>query len=386
MGLHNKNIFLLLLLLLLVLNLKVALYYKVELNTEDSKLKLQNKIFVHAAFDPRKITHVYHLGGSPAFGRSNNQIISIFHAVDKMLDEQGDQANDHHTTGVVALSGWAFGNLQSIFHNGGNSSEFALHLEQFRPTWLVHADRLEALGLTESHNKTNVQLSASEAYYYRWDNIQKVVTPQLIEKRRHILWGQLFQRGAADRNLVLYNSVRESMESKWESQGWDKNYVTIHSRWLEGECEQRVGNHLPKDECHMTPSYIKQIMGGSIDKPIVFIGDGQNQKVLKNLKADKEIGPALVVPPNGPEVPQPWSDMMIAIMGDVFIGTRVSSFAVVIGLSRVIRGEDPKSNYIYTGGYDPSIDEKQNVTVCESCLFLCNQSLSHLCGSRVISI
>ena len=165
-------------------------------------------------------------------------------------------------------------------------------------------------------------------------------------------------------------------------------YVTIHSRWLEASCESRLGDNLPKDECWMTPSYIKLIMGDVIDRPIVFIGDGQNKEVLAKLKNDTDIGQALVIPqelfPDHQSLNQPISDMMIAIMGDTFIGTRVSTFATIVGLSRVIIGADPASNYIYTSRNESTANNKTGVEVCKDCLFLCDPSQSDLCGREII--
>jgi len=346
-------------------------------------------------FNPAEITHVYRLGHIRPLGRSNNQIISILHAVDTALDRHGDPPNNR---AVVAISKWAFHILKGLFFDGKNSTEFALDLEQLRPVLLVHAGRLEELGLTESHNKTTIWLRTQHAYYYQHKG-EHNLTSQIIERRRHQLWGQLFQYGVAERNLGLYNGLKDTIEKRGLVYGDSKTmeYVTIHSRWLEGECEKRVGKLLPwKDECLMTPSYIKAIMGDTIDKPIVFIGDGQKKEVLEKLKKDPDIGPALIVPeedivlPDGVKVSQPFSDMMLAIMGDVFIGTRASTFATMVGVSRVVRGADPASNYIYTRQHNSSIAvrnrEKQMdiVEVCEKCLFFCDKIQSNFCGEEVI--
>eukprot|EP00535_Pseudo-nitzschia_heimii_P008209 CAMPEP_0197187784 /NCGR_PEP_ID=MMETSP1423-20130617/16563_1 /TAXON_ID=476441 /ORGANISM="Pseudo-nitzschia heimii, Strain UNC1101" /LENGTH=413 /DNA_ID=CAMNT_0042639447 /DNA_START=30 /DNA_END=1271 /DNA_ORIENTATION=+ len=341
----------------------------------------------YKSLDPNQITHVYHIGHIRPYGRSNNQIVSILHAIDIALDNNGDLPNNH---AVVAISNWAFEILKGIFYNGSNSTEFSLHLEQLRPALLVHEDRLEALGLTESQNKTQSYLSTKDAYYYT-ERYRHQFTPQLIKKRRQAVLGTLFQYGVAERNLVLHNAVLDYIKRKRRLYGSDESeeikYVTIHSRWLEGECEERIGSLLPKDECWMTPHYIKDIMGGTIDRPIVLIGDGQNQEVIQKLRHDADIGPALIVPediiPDDVEVfwwTQPWSDMMIAIMGDAFVGTRASTFAKVIGMFRVVKGADPASNFIYTSRGNSSDKERAAIEVCEDCLFLCSGDERNLCG------
>jgi hypothetical protein len=153
---------------------------------------------------------------------------------------------------------------------------------------------------------------------------------------------------------------------------------------LEGLCEKRIGEHLPKDECWMSPTYIREILGDNIDFPIVFIGDGQNEVVLNRLKSDTVIGPNVIVP-----------DELLSMhnITDIFsIGTRVSSMALMIGLIRVLRGADPRSNYIYVhrkrekgNGVINNRNSGRSIAapplkVWQDCLFLCNTTKSHLCG------
>jgi len=342
----------------------------------------------YEAFDPDRITHVYHIGQGPPVGRSNNRIITILHAIDIALDNHGDLPNNH---AVVAISNWAFEILKGMFFNGTDTdpTEFSLQLEQLRPVLLVHENRLEALGLTESNNKTQAYLITRETFYYKKRHRDQS-TPQIIKKRRQAVLGALFQHGIAERNLVLYHVVLDYIKKRqiFRNETNQKiEYITVHSRWLEGSCERRVGRLLPKDECWMTPSYIKDIMGGTVDKPIVLIGDGQNKEVIDKLKNDTDIGPALIIPgdiiPDGVEVSprtQPWSDMMIAIMGDAFIGTRVSTVATMVGVFRVVTGADPASNFIYTSRTSSSFNEQTNVEVCEDCLFFCDTDQSDMCG------
>ena len=70
---------------------------------------IDNKSGDFKKFNPNEITHVYHVGKNHTrprpYGRTNNQIITILHALDLALDHHGDPPNNH---AVVALSGWAF--------------------------------------------------------------------------------------------------------------------------------------------------------------------------------------------------------------------------------------------------------------------------------------
>jgi hypothetical protein len=51
---------------------------------------------------------VYHIGDGQAMGQTNNQLVSIIHALDRAFDEQGELAWDgSNCTAIVAVSGWA---------------------------------------------------------------------------------------------------------------------------------------------------------------------------------------------------------------------------------------------------------------------------------------
>ena len=424
-----------------------------------------------AKFDPSMITHVYVLHGKP-FGRTNNQLLTMLRAVDRMIDEMGMERQDERRVGVghgnvnrnetaavvgaqnhrgvLALKGWAFDNLRYMLHDAGDEGEgggeedadanaaaiqqFALRLESLNPTWIVHESRLEALGLKRP-NVTSVLLAANDTYYYgsKLDKSRPRAPPQDVLRRRCLLWGQLLRGGIARRNLELRDAVLDAIERSKRDVGGGNftalaggGYVTVHSRWLEGSCVRRLGGGLPPDECYMTPSYVKRVMNGTIDRHIVYISDGQNPDTLRRLREDPEVGPALIVAgdvadaamgrstANGRvnrtttarvlDFPQPWSDISVAIMGDAFVGTRVSTFAVMVGLSRVVLGMDPGSNFLYTSSYSPGDldgfdgrgvggdggddaatgddDERRNhqgIAVCKSCLFGCDH-LPHLCG------
>ena len=346
----------------------------------------------HNTFNPGQIGHVYHVGHRSPAGRSNNQILTLLHAVDNIIEDHGEPPNNR---AVVALRKWAFQLLKDMVYNGENSTEFALELEQLDPVLFVHEERLDALGLTASHNISQTYLHPRTTYDYVRDH-RLLFSPEKIERNRRLVFKSLFRNGFSDRNRIYYNAVKDYLEKETFVYGNSKNengkYVAVHSRWLEGSCERRVGDLLPKDECWMTPSYIKNIMGGVIDRPIVLIGDGQNKEVIENLKRDIDIGPALIIPQNiisddikSLEPPQPWNDMAIAIMSDTFIGTRISTFATVVGMFRVLtRGADPASNYLYTSQNKSAVNGQSLVEVCEDCLFFCDPSLSHLCGDNII--
>ena len=254
--------------------------YKLNRETQNFYLGRDENNNCIMTFDSSRITHVYHLGWDGAYGRMNNQIITILHAVDLAIDSHGEPPNNH---AVVAIDTWAFEILNSTL--GQDENSFALDLVKLCPVMLMHKKRLPALGLTKHDNKTHINITAQDSYFYIRHNKEKY-TPQIIESRRQLIWGELLRHGVAERNQILYKGVNNLIESRSMiyGEGNRKKYVTIHSRSLEGECQGRAGDSYAKDDCFMSPSYIKAIMRGMINMPIVFILDGQNKTVLENLK------------------------------------------------------------------------------------------------------
>ena len=178
-------------------------------------------------------------------------IITILHAIDLAMDNYGEPPNNH---AVVAVDGWAFEILSKLF--GNDQVGFAMDLESLCPVMLVHKKRLPGLGLADCHNMT---LDSKETFYYVRDDIDKY-NPKVIERRRKLIWGELMQYGFAEKNLILQKAVKDFIERQiFEfAEGNRTNYVTIHARWMEGKCETRNSLIMKgKDECWMTPSYIK---------------------------------------------------------------------------------------------------------------------------------
>lgn len=157
-------------------------------------------------------------------------------------------------------------------------------------------------------------------------------------------------------------------------------YMVVHSRTLEGSCPQRLGTKLPQDECYMSPAYIKRLLQsvGLLGRiPIVVISDFQNRNIIKLLQQDAEIGKDVVVPSldihGWTNDTHPATDMMIAIQSNVFVGTRVSTMALMISLARVVTDKDPSTNLVY-------VDRELNV--CHECIYYCNSKQTTICGGQ----
>lgn len=365
----------------------------------------------------QQVTHVYRLGHDHKYGRTNNNLQAVTHALDMIFDSHGDPPNNK---AIIAVEGWAATVLSRFFidteaslhapqptaselanmtrkerrelRNGSKNlidEEWKRKLEQIPPHTLVHVDRLEALNLTEESGRVFEEIPARQAYYYTLEQTD-THTAAIQQSRRTAVWGNLL-KSTRSHILVGYSLLQDYLMENFQT----NKYIAIHARWMEGKCPSRVGELLPQDECYMEPDYIKDLIRffNHTDLPIVFLWDGQREGLPERLASDPIIGPKFVraehlfeVPP-GTEVQ---NDMMIALFSDVFIGTRVSTMATSIAMSRVVMGAKPESNLVFLqrleeDGQAPEDEEYHSWHVCEDCLFVCKAEKSPLCGHQPIS-
>ena len=338
----------------------------------------------YQVFDPSKIKTVYRIVGR-RYGRTNNILISILHAIDKGLDEHNDTVGEF----VVSLSDWSAQLVEDFFFHPKAPRSWGRKLERLNPVVMVHESRLKALNLTQDNENVAFQeIKAKEIYWYG-ANHWKRHTAKQQEKRRRMIYDVFFRQiGVAEHNFEGFNALIQYFGEKLgvdDSSTQLPKYVAIHSRWLEGKCEEWVGEKLPHDECWMTPKYIKQILGTRIAMPIVLVGDGQNEQVPKKLREDSEIGPRLIVAADLPTIEDnnigPLNDMVLAMNSEIFIGTRVSSMSLIIAQVRVFLGADPQSNFVYTWRKNSTErGTEASIEVCGDCIWLCNVTQSDVCG------
>lgn len=325
-------------------------------------------------------TLVYHIGWSPRFGQTNNQLIAILHALDMAFDTSGEWDGSMKTTNtVVAVSGWAK-EVLGLFLSADQSnpdmdSNWTFPLEQNLP--IVDYQRV---GIREV-----VKVGAGDAFYYSRDN-KDLISPSLLKIRRKLILEKLLSMLPNNR-FERYNMLQTHLKER----GLGENYAAIHLRSLDGQCVQRVGSKLSPEECDMEPTYIKRLLRPRYTNlsqvPIVVISDMQRKQPLQKLVSDPEIGGNVIVTswnfPPAPTATAIVQDMMIAAKGDFFLGPRVSSMTVMIGIMRVAMGARPQTNLVYVREKRPLFSDS-SFEVCEDCIFYCNGQENDICGKSPV--
>lgn len=311
---------------------------------------------------------VYRIGWDAPLGRTNNQLLSILRALDQMFDTHGEFADFQGESypAVLAVSGWALGVLTEFFFDGQWSSAAEN---------LVPIIRLDQLEVSQRNKDFLLKLEAMKAFYYKSN-------PQVTKQRRRWVFQDL-TRNFSQKNLESFHILQNLLKTMAEiddnlvvNPDGTVKYMVVHVRWLEGGCLERIKQVTSKDECDMKPAYIKKILRfrGMLGRmPIVVISDMQQKDALAELQRDPEIGRQVIIPAldttNFGRSSFIASDMVLAAKSDVFVGTRASTMAHVIGYMRIGNGADPQSNFVFV---DQRSDEQ--LDVCGDCIFFCNST------------
>jgi hypothetical protein len=306
---------------------------------------------------------VIRLGTSTAFGRFNNRVLQVMHALDFMYDRHGEiETPDSNSTAILVVARWVEDFFQNILGDSwqeivGESLPIVKGGEKERGTWKGYAHPYH--------------FSSSKIYFYRTKVHFETPLDIIMQRRRRFL-GTIF--GLPNQCSLLQRLLKERL-------GGSSEYVAIHIRTLEGGCTSVVPPPYER-ECLMNPDYIRSILAASNSSklPIVVLSDMQNTSLITRLQ--EEFGNQVIVPA--------WEfvginytvidDMMVAAKSKVFVGTRVSTMAVIIAQLRVLLyGHDPLSNYVYVY---PANDTHPEPIVCKHCAFICSkeQIADKLCG------
>lgn len=294
------------------------------------------------------------LGNTPSFGRFNNQLIQILHALDFIYDRHGEVDTPDNSTAVLAVSRWVEELFMSILG------------EKWAEIVAKQVPIVRGRGSDSSFRAyaRPYHFSSRKIHSYRLKRRGKDPSLDVIVQRRKRLLSLLF--GSQCR---LVQRLQEHGTT---------NYVVIHIRSLEGGCFHVTPTSHHR-ECEMSPDYVRDILQASnaSNLPIVVISDMQNATVVENLRmafGDKVIVPAWDFKAENSSNYTVTDDMMVAAMAQVFVGSRASSMAILIAQLRVIYGHDALSNYVYV--------RENSTNVCGHCAFVCSKQerADGLCG------
>lgn len=321
------------------------------------------------------VKYVYMIGRDRPFSRTNNQLMAIVRALDIIFDTHGELSNqnDGCCAAVLGIGGWARDTLKEFFFQEQKHRDWSTRLESTVP--IITLDRVRSLP-----GNPIIYRNYTGPDYFKY-HARPLDGPkqQVLKKRRQMILGPLFAN-PSNQTLQGYDLLQQHLVQMAANndQLVPGKYMVVHSRNLEGSCIERLGDLLPPDECDMNPTYMKRLLRhydlfGSV--AIVVISDMQNLDIIHSLQQDEDIGKYVVVPALDIEgwTNETATDMMVAIRSDWFVGTRISTMALMIGMARAVTGKDPKSNLVY-------VDEDLNV--CEDCIYYCNAKRTTICGGR----
>lgn len=178
--------------------------------------------------------------------------------------------------------------------------------------------------------KQHRQYLLQHLYQITADEMKKHPDSTRVVQMCSPLWA-LFGKGkkGPENNGKMVNGTRYMMNIT-------EKFSVVHSRFFEGngyksleKLHKKFGVD-PKASIDLPPGYITSILTplGMQNKSIVIIADGKNTEPVNRLKSDPGIGHLVHLVP--PDVSSMIGDMMIGILGDIFIGNPASSKCIIM--------------------------------------------------------
>ena len=88
-------------------------------------------------FNFNKIKYIYHLGFDGPYGRTNNQLTAILHAIDQIFDK-----NQNKEAIIAMHNRWGYPVLKGLFC-GDNETDFKIRLESLHHPFIIHESRIK---------------------------------------------------------------------------------------------------------------------------------------------------------------------------------------------------------------------------------------------------
>ena len=299
------------------------------------------------------------LQGELAFGRTGNNLIEFFHAL------QLARENDYQL-GVMTNS-WVFELLQSMWFSGSQENwqdnfERAFCIKIFHPNDSLKDWSPFFMGI----NPRNTPLFTKVLFNFK---SELPLDEYIAFQSRYLQMLFRHYNTTPDQNMC------SGINAIFGEEAPGAIYSVIHNRHLEGAPGIRLMQRMTRGSgCHptaaleMEPEYIKSILGpiGMLKHPIVLITDGEDQSVATRLMNDPEIGPNLRLVPESAS----WigGDLTLGVMSNVFIGNPASTFSGFIAKSRIALGFG--HNHLFRAKVTLDNGEKEWVPTCgDTCIF-----------------
>jgi hypothetical protein len=268
----------------------------------------------------KKAIYGLQLGAQRRYGKFNNMIVELFSGVDVALDSGG------HT--VVVVSRWAHAGMMQFFPDEKSWEQLARDLPIVRENPDL---KLQPLKWSTKDFLTRGPASFKEQQSW-----------EVVQARRVNLLHYLFS-GLQGEPCKFLSQIQDHLMKKFNQ----TKYVAVHVRNMEGKCALHNNGQYAKDQCDMTPEYIKAIMdsAGLNNLPIVILSDMQDEAKIHRIQDNLD---QVVVPEwdFGAE-PSMAADLVVATMGEIFIGQQGSSGSRNIGIIREAFGKDLSTNYVF---------------------------------------
>lgn len=323
--------------------------------TRAAALKQRGEFLIVEAMETRSPAIL--VGGRP-YGRFTNNLLSVLHVL--------DLCHITNVTKIVATK-WANDALTLLMGEDYNvSTELGIHHRH-------HHDR--------RHRRDNehyyILIEGEASFWLRAENrLRLQLYNRPLRQDGMLVVGQYFHtknHSEATLPMLAFSTDRarrqrylQILKEKLQYPPpafHNTTYAAIHVRSMEGSCERRSKSNVATGECSWDPDYVRQILKpySPNNMSIHVIWDKQNETIISNLKAS--FGDRLHMSDPSNTVVQ---DMVLAMHSTVFMGTRASTIAGVIGQFRELASNKSGStNYIHTQGQN----EDGSWITCGSCIY-----------------
>jgi len=307
------------------------------------------------------------------FGRTGNQLQQFIRSLQYVRDHNLQLAMLYNTYMLDDIS-----SMFMVYQNSEGEEDWVTHTERtfcikifFTPEDLKGVNRYSReLKGTRGNNKVGETLM-----HYK-NMSASYGTEERVSRHANTL-KLLYQHYNTGKGVNLYGNQVKDMCSGINAVFFQESsnetpiiYSAIHHRQLEHGGAAILKNAAKNSGCHplaaldMTPEYIKSILLplGMLQYPIVIMTDGQNERGLKRLKDDPDIGPRLrLVPKHACWV---GGDVALGVVANVFIGNPASTLSGAIARSRTVFGYG--NTYMYTARDEGG---QWTTTCADDCLF-----------------